>query len=49
MFAFGLSGFAEYQGRNTLSASSTPPTAAMISEVVMRRTSIDAPTLPLCW
>ena len=46
-FAFGLSGLAAYQGRNTLSASSTPPTAAMISELAMRRMSIDARTLSL--
>src|SRR3954469_18894358 len=44
-FALRLSVFGTYQGRNTPSASSTPPTAAMISERLIWRRSIGRATL----
>ena len=37
-----------YHGRNTPTASNSPPTAAMISERLMRRRSIGRATLTVC-
>ena len=47
-FALRLAVFGVYQGRNTPTASNRPPTAAMISERLMRRRSIGGATLTVC-